>query len=198
MIFNTREWDIIIRACSHCEIFSDCDCSSSYGNKWVVQDSMVVFTLCDCDNNTNSYLAHYKQKQIAVTIRKKRTVWMIPYYSDSNIIWFLINCSRVKIKEIFTEWHWFHYSRVMDLVSVGTSLLQSLLFATIYLLRSGSFWDSLLAGRWSYSGVPTYDCQIPTSQKKCMKLKKFLENFCEGVRTSPPPPFPVKIVIGTP
>ena len=32
---------------------------------------MEAFTLCDCDNITNSYLAYYKQKQIAVTVRKK-------------------------------------------------------------------------------------------------------------------------------
>ena len=39
------------------------------------RDSMEVFTLCDCDNITNSYPAHYKQKQIAVANRKKiRTV----------------------------------------------------------------------------------------------------------------------------
>ena len=45
-----------LRARSHCAIFSGCDCDSSYRNKWVVQDSMEVFTLCDCDNITNSYL----------------------------------------------------------------------------------------------------------------------------------------------
>ena len=60
-----------LRARSHCAIFSDCDCYSSYGDKCVVQDSMEVFTLCDCDNITNPYLANYKQKQIAVAIRKK-------------------------------------------------------------------------------------------------------------------------------
>ena len=32
---------------------------------------MEVFTLCDCDNITNSYQAHYKLNQIAVAIRKK-------------------------------------------------------------------------------------------------------------------------------
>ena len=31
---------------------------------------MELFTLCHCDNITNSYVAHYKQKQIAVAIRK--------------------------------------------------------------------------------------------------------------------------------
>ena len=51
-------------------IFSDCNCDSSHHNKWVVQDSMEVFTLCDCDNLTSSNLAYYKQKQIAVTIKK--------------------------------------------------------------------------------------------------------------------------------
>ena len=43
---------------------------------WMIQDSMDVFTLCDCHNITNSYVTHYKQKQIAVAIRKKRTVWI--------------------------------------------------------------------------------------------------------------------------
>ena len=33
---------------------------------------MEVFTLCDCDNITNAYLAHYKQKLIAAAIRKKK------------------------------------------------------------------------------------------------------------------------------
>ena len=33
------------------------------------QDSKEVFTLCDCDNITNSYTAHYEQEQIAVTNR---------------------------------------------------------------------------------------------------------------------------------
>ena len=32
---------------------------------------MEVFTVCDCDNIIKSYVAHYKQKQIAVTIRVK-------------------------------------------------------------------------------------------------------------------------------
>ena len=31
---------------------------------WVMQDSMEVFTPCDYDNITNSYLTYYKQKQI--------------------------------------------------------------------------------------------------------------------------------------
>ena len=34
---------------------------------------MEVFTLCDCDNITISYVAHYKQKEIAVAIRINRT-----------------------------------------------------------------------------------------------------------------------------
>ena len=62
--------NVYYRAHSHCAIFFDCDCDSSYCNKWVVQDSMEVFTLCDFDNITNSYVARYKQKQIAVAIRK--------------------------------------------------------------------------------------------------------------------------------
>ena len=36
---------------------------------------MQVFTLYDCDNITNSYVAHYKQKQIAAA---NRTVWTGP------------------------------------------------------------------------------------------------------------------------
>ena len=63
-----------LRALSHCAIFSDCDCDSSYGKKWAVQDSMEVFTQCDCHNITNSYLAHYKQKQIAVQPEKTHNV----------------------------------------------------------------------------------------------------------------------------
>ena len=61
-----------LRAHSHCTIFSDCDYDSSHCNKWVVRDSTEVFTLCDCNNITNSYLAQYKEEQIA--IRKKRTM----------------------------------------------------------------------------------------------------------------------------
>ena len=64
-------WPNNLMARSYCAIFSDCDCDSSYRNKWVIQDSMEVFTLCDCDNMTNSYTEHYKQKHIAVVIRKK-------------------------------------------------------------------------------------------------------------------------------
>ena len=47
-----------------------------YRNKWVVQDSMEVFTLFDCDNLIHSYAAHYKQQQIVVAIIIKRTVWI--------------------------------------------------------------------------------------------------------------------------
>ena len=60
-----------LRARSHCAFSSDCDCDSSYHDKCVVQNSMEVFTLCDCDKITNSYAAHYEQEQIAVAIRKK-------------------------------------------------------------------------------------------------------------------------------
>ena len=35
---------------------------------------MEVFTLCDSDNITNSYLARFKQKQITVTIKKTYSV----------------------------------------------------------------------------------------------------------------------------
>ena len=38
--------------------FSDFDCDSSYRNEWVLQASMEVFTPCECDIITNSYLAH--------------------------------------------------------------------------------------------------------------------------------------------
>ena len=37
-----------------------------YRNKWVVKDSMEVFTLCDCDNFISFYTPHHKQRQIAV------------------------------------------------------------------------------------------------------------------------------------
>ena len=62
-----------IRVHSHCAFFfSDCDCDSYYHSKWVVQNSMEVFTLCNCDNLTSSYAAHCKQNHIAVA---NRTVW---------------------------------------------------------------------------------------------------------------------------
>ena len=51
-----------LKARSHSAFFSDCDCDSSYRNKYVAQDSMEVFTLCDCNNITNSYVTHCKQK----------------------------------------------------------------------------------------------------------------------------------------
>ena len=44
---------------SHCAIVTD----SSYHNKWVVQDTMEVFTLYDCENLTSSYAAHCKQNK---------------------------------------------------------------------------------------------------------------------------------------
>ena len=53
-----------LKAHSHNAFFSNRDCDSSYDNKWVVRDSMEVFTLCDCDNITGSIIAHCKQKQI--------------------------------------------------------------------------------------------------------------------------------------
>ena len=43
-----------------------------FHNKWVVQDSMEVFTLCNCYNLISSYTT-YRQTQNAVA---KRTVWM--------------------------------------------------------------------------------------------------------------------------
>ena len=51
---------LTLKAQSHVAFFSDCDCDSSYRNKWAVQDSMEVFTVCDCDNITNSHVVHYK------------------------------------------------------------------------------------------------------------------------------------------
>ena len=52
--------------------FTLCDCDSSYGNKWVVQESSVP-PPCECNNITNSYTAHYEQNQIAVANRTGRT-----------------------------------------------------------------------------------------------------------------------------
>ena len=43
-------------------IFYDCDCDLVYRKKWIVQDSMEVFTLCHCENITNSFVAHCEQK----------------------------------------------------------------------------------------------------------------------------------------
>ena len=60
---------------SHCVFFSDFNSNSSYRNKWVVRDSMKVFTLCDWGNITNSNTVHYEQKQIAVA---NHTVWTGP------------------------------------------------------------------------------------------------------------------------
>ena len=54
---------IKVRARSHCAFLSDCDCDSSYRNKWVVQDSMEVFTPCDCDNITNSYVTIFSKNK---------------------------------------------------------------------------------------------------------------------------------------
>ena len=42
--------------------FSDYDCDSSCGNKWVVQDLIEVFTLWNYDSITNSFVAHCKIK----------------------------------------------------------------------------------------------------------------------------------------
>ena len=75
--------------------FSDCDYDSSYSSKWVVQDSMKVFTLCGCYNTTRSYTAHCKQKQIAFG---NCTVWtglhrfipnpeVMPRSHDANFFW---------------------------------------------------------------------------------------------------------------
>ena len=51
-----------LKARSHCAFFPHCDFNFVYRNKWVVQDSMEVFTLCDCGNITYSYVAHSEQK----------------------------------------------------------------------------------------------------------------------------------------
>ena len=45
---------------THRAFFSDYDCNSCDRNKWVLQDSMEVFTQCDYDNIINSYSAHCK------------------------------------------------------------------------------------------------------------------------------------------
>ena len=87
---QTRAWSP-----SHSAIFSDCDCDSSYHNKLVVQDLIEVFTLCDCDNITNFYLAHFKQKQIAVTNRTK--TYRVNESSKSRI--------RTNVA-FYTAWEW--------------------------------------------------------------------------------------------
>ena len=43
--------------------FSDCDSDSSYHIKWIVQELMEVFTLCDCGNITNFFLVYCKQNK---------------------------------------------------------------------------------------------------------------------------------------
>ena len=72
IFFNTGKGSFTL------QFFSDCDCDSSYHNKWDAEDSMKVFRICDLINIVNSYLVHYKQKQIAVAIRKKKknAVWI--------------------------------------------------------------------------------------------------------------------------
>ena len=57
---------VMLRARSHCVIFSDCDCNSSYRNKWVVQDSMEVFTLCDCNIINKNKLQSQSEKTHSV------------------------------------------------------------------------------------------------------------------------------------
>ena len=49
-----------VRTGSYCAILSDFDCHSSYCNKWVAQDSMEMFTLCNYNKIINSYHAHYE------------------------------------------------------------------------------------------------------------------------------------------
>ena len=71
-----RVLHVLIRAHLLFAFFCDYDCDSSYCNEWVVQDSLEVFTLCNCVNITSFYTAHFKQKQIALT---SRTVWTSPY-----------------------------------------------------------------------------------------------------------------------
>ena len=51
--------------------FSDCKCNSSQRNKWIVRDSIEMFTQFDCNNITNSRGHHKKQKQITVASKKK-------------------------------------------------------------------------------------------------------------------------------
>ena len=62
-----------LKARSNCA-FCNCDWDSSYPNRWVEQDSVEMFTLCTLWQG-NFYLSHHKQKQIAIAIRKNRTVW---------------------------------------------------------------------------------------------------------------------------
>ena len=59
---------------------------------------MEVFTLCDCDI-TNSYTAHYEQKQIAVA---NRTVWTGPYCQERLSIGGLVHTEQFKAKNYLT------------------------------------------------------------------------------------------------
>ena len=40
-----------------------CDCDFTYRKKWVVKDSVQVFTLCDCDNIASPYTVRWKQNK---------------------------------------------------------------------------------------------------------------------------------------
>ena len=70
------------RAHSHSAFFCDCDCDSFLCKKWVTQDSMEVFTLCDCDSITNSYAIVSKNK---LQSQNALYEWAGPI-SDSGIV----------------------------------------------------------------------------------------------------------------
>ena len=56
----------MIKAQSHRTFFIDCDCDSCYRNKWVVQNTMEVFTLCDCT-----------PALVQPIVRKNKSQWQI-------------------------------------------------------------------------------------------------------------------------
>ena len=93
------------KARSHCVFFfSDCDCNLVYRNKWVVQDSMEVFTLCDCDNITNSYVAHSEQKTNRSRNHKKSYSVNEPLERTSRVM----RCSLLVPNTVFSYIRIFH------------------------------------------------------------------------------------------
>ena len=58
---------------------------------------MVVFTLCDCDNITYSYLPHYKQKLNRSRNQKNRTVWMSPEDISSYFVSIYLEVNEIKL-----------------------------------------------------------------------------------------------------
>ena len=68
-----------------------------FGTQWVV-----VFTLRNCDNITNSYVAHHRQNQIAVGFRKDRTVSTSPRqgFSVSKVL----RAPHARDENVFTSY----------------------------------------------------------------------------------------------